>query len=139
MTPTVTMRDALTDAQLLGNVLAGESWLAWWVLLIAGMGEKLTDDERVIFTRLTGREVEPLQRVEEAAFVVGRRGGKSRSMATLLAYIAGLCTHNLVSGEAGIALCIAPDQRQAKITLDYCEAAFNESPMLRQLVANRTQ
>jgi hypothetical protein len=36
-------------------------------------------------------------------------------------------------------LCIAPDQKQAKITLDYCEAAFNGSPLLRQLVVNRTQ
>ena len=60
MKPTVTMREALTDVRLLGSVLAGESWLAWRVLLIAGMGEKLTDDERVIFTKLTGREVEPL-------------------------------------------------------------------------------
>jgi hypothetical protein len=138
MKPTITMRDALTDAQLLGNVLAGESWLPWRVLLIAAMGEALTDDERAIFTKLTGREVEPLQRIEEAAFVVGRRGGKSRSMATLLAYIGGLCGHKLAPGETGIALCCAPDQRQAKITLDYCEAAFNESPMLRQLVVNRT-
>jgi hypothetical protein len=32
MKPTVTMREALGDAQLLGNVLAGESWLAWRVL-----------------------------------------------------------------------------------------------------------
>ena len=138
MTPTVSIRKALTDPALLGSILSGDSWLAWRVLLIAGMGEPLTDEERVIFTKLTGREAEPLQRIEEAAFVAGRRGGKSRSMATLLAYIAGLCKHRLAPGETGIALCIAPDQKQAKITLDYCEASFNESPMLRQLVVNRT-
>ena len=57
--------------------------------MIAAMGEALTDDERALFTQLTGREREPLQRVEEFVAVVGRRGGKSRAMATLACYIAG--------------------------------------------------
>jgi len=39
MTPTVTIRKALGDPALLGNVLAGDSWRAWRVLLIAAMGE----------------------------------------------------------------------------------------------------
>jgi hypothetical protein len=60
-------------------------------------------------------------------------------MATLAAYIAGLCKHKLVPGETGVVLAIAPDQRQATIVLDYATAAFNESPMLRQLVVSRTQ
>src|SRR5262249_49107838 len=132
MRPTITIRDALADARLLGNVIAGESWRAWRVLLIAMMGEALTDEERIIFTKLTGREAEPRQRIEEAALVVGRRGGKSRAMASLASYIAGLCKHKLVPGEQGVVLCIAPDQRQAGIVLDYATAAFNESPMLRQ-------
>jgi hypothetical protein len=70
MKPTITMREALADVRLLGNVLAGESFQAWRVLLIAMMGEKLTEQERVIFTALTGgREAEPLQRIEEGCFV----------------------------------------------------------------------
>jgi hypothetical protein len=138
MTPTVTLRAALTDPKLLGNVLAGESWAAWRTLMIAATGEALTDDERVVFTKLTGRAQEPLQRVEEFAAVVGRRGGKSRAMATLAAYVAALCQHNLVRGERGILLVIAPDQRQAGIVLEYAEAAFEQSPILKQLIANRT-
>ena len=43
---TVTIRKALTDKKLLGNVLAGESWRAWRTLMIAMMGEALTDAER---------------------------------------------------------------------------------------------
>jgi hypothetical protein len=89
-------------------------------------------------TRLTGRAQEPLQRVEEFAAVVGRRGGKSRAMATLAVFIAGLCKHPLVRGERGVLLCIAPDQRQAAIVLDYATAAFEQSPILKQLIANRT-
>jgi hypothetical protein len=138
MTPSVSIRKALSDPKLLGGVLAGESWRAWHVLLIASMGETLTDEEREIFTKLTGRLHEPLQRVEEATFVVGRRGGKSRAMATLAAYIAGLCKHPLVRGERGVLLCIAPDQKQSSIVLDYASAAFEQSPILKQLIVNRT-
>jgi hypothetical protein len=59
-------------------------------------------------------------------------------MATLAVYIAGLCKHPLVRGEKGVLLCIAPDQKQAGIVLDYATAAFEQSPILRQLSANRT-
>jgi hypothetical protein len=138
MKQTVTLRAALSDPKLLGNVLAGSSWETWRTLLIAAMGEVLTDEERETFTRLPGRAQEPLQRVEEFAAVVGRRGGKSRAMATLAAYLAGLCKHQLVRGERGVLLAIAPDSRQAGIVLEYAEAAFEQSPILKQLIANRT-
>jgi hypothetical protein len=89
---------------------------------------------------LTGREHEPAQRVSEFVAVIGRRGGKSRAMAVLATYIAGLCDHSdaLVPGERGILLCIALDQRVAKVILDYAQACFEHSPILRQLSKNRT-
>src|ERR1019366_1154038 len=101
------IRKALTDKKLFGGVLAGNSWRAWRILLIAAMGEALTDDERETFTKLTGRTKEPLERVEELCAVVGRRGGKTRAMSVLAAYIACLCKHTLVRGERGILLCIS--------------------------------
>jgi hypothetical protein len=70
------------------------------------MGEELSEDEREIFTKLTGREREPLQRVDEFAAVIGRRGGKSKAIATAATYIAGLCDHR--SGTRGI---IRPPRR----------------------------
>jgi hypothetical protein len=127
MTPTVTIRAALADPQLLGAVLPGDSWSAWRVLLVASMGEQLTDAERETFKRLTQRDREPMQRVEEAVFVIGRRGGKSRATATLAVYIAALCEHVLAPGERGVVLCVAPDQKQATITLDYATAAIEAS------------
>jgi hypothetical protein len=140
MKPTISIRKALADPNLLGSVLAGDSWSAWRTLLIASMGEELTSDERKTFTRLTGRAREPLEPVEEFAAVVGRRGGKSRAMSTTAVYIAGLCDHRdkLVRGETGVLLCIAPDQKQAGIVLDYATAAFEASPILKQLIAGRT-
>ena len=67
-------------------------------------------------------------------------GRQSRAIATLAAYIGGLCDHRavLAPGERGVVLCIAPDQRQARIILNYATAAFEATPIMRQLIANRT-
>jgi len=140
MKPIITMREALEDDALLGSILDGDSWQAWRVMLIAVMGERLTSRERKIFTKLTGRDREPMHRVDEAAFVIGRRGGKSRAMSVLATFLAGLCDHShvLAPGEGGVLLCIAPDQKQAVITLEYAAAAFQQSKMLRQLIDDRT-
>ena len=139
MRPTVSMRKALADPRLLGTALPGDSWRPWRTLLIAAMGEKLTDDERALFKTLTGREREPLQRVDAFAAVVGRRGGKSRAMSVLATYIAGLCDHTdaLVPGERGVLLCVALDQKVAGIILNYAAALFEGSPILKQVIANR--
>jgi hypothetical protein len=140
MIPRVPLREALSDPNLLGTAIAGDSWRSWRTLLIAAMGEALREDEREIFSQLTGREQEPLQRIDQFAAVIGRRGGKSRAMATLATYIAGLCDHcdALVPGERGVLLCVALDQRVAKIILDYSEACFEHSAILKQLIVNRT-
>src|SRR5215470_14600822 len=140
MIPRVPLREALSDPNLLGTAIAGDSWRSWRTLLIAAMGEELREDEREIFSQLTGREHEPLQRIDQFAAVIGRRGGKSRAMATLACYLAGLCEHTdaLVPGERGVLLCVALDQRVAKIILDYAEASFERSPILKQLIASRT-
>jgi hypothetical protein len=110
MKPRISLRQSLQDPNLLGGALTGESWAAWRTLLVASMGESLTEDERATFRALTGREREPLQRVDEFAAVIGRRGGKSRAMATLATYIAGLCDHcdALVPGERGVLLWMQP-------------------------------
>jgi hypothetical protein len=55
MKPQATLRRALSDRNLLGGVLAGDSWRAWRVLLIAAMGEPLTEDERTLFAELIVR------------------------------------------------------------------------------------
>jgi hypothetical protein len=71
---------------------------------------------------------------------IGRRGGKSRAMAALAVYLAGLCSYEdkLVRGERGIVLLLAPDMRQAKVSLDYAEGVLQSTPMMRQLLAART-
>jgi hypothetical protein len=140
MRPRISLRDALTDPHLLGHVLQGPSWLPWRVLLIAAMGEALTDDERPIFTKLTGRSAEPLQRVNELEAVVGRRGGKTTGMAALATYISACCDHSdaLARGETGVLLCVAQASHVAKKLLDFIEANLSDSEILRQLIKSRT-
>jgi hypothetical protein len=140
MKPRVTLRQALDDPSLLGSALAGPSWHAWRSLLIAAMGEPLTPDELEAFKRFTGREAPPSQRVDELWCCVGRRGGKSRAMAVLATYLAGLCDYSdkLVKGERGVVLLLAPDMKQAKVLLDYAEGTLESTPIMKQLLASRT-
>jgi hypothetical protein len=90
----VTMRRALEDPELFGAILPGASWAGWRVLLIASMGEELTDAERETFKALTGREREPLTRIDELWAIIGRRGGKTRAIAVLAAYLAALVDYS---------------------------------------------
>ena len=53
MKPRVTLRQALEDPALLGEVLGGPTWHAWRVILLAAMGEPLTKDELKTFTKFT--------------------------------------------------------------------------------------
>ncbi|SDR52647.1 Phage terminase-like protein, large subunit, contains N-terminal HTH domain [Rhizobiales bacterium GAS113] len=140
MTPIVTMRAALSDPALLGTALPGASWRAWRVLLIAMMGEPLDAEEREIFTKLTGREHEPGQRVEEFWGVIGRRGGKSRAIATLIVYVTCLCSHDDAKavGETLIALCLAQNQKQAAVILGYVRGLFESIEMFAALISTVT-
>ena len=140
MKPRVTLRKALEDPALLGSALAGPSWLPWRSILLAAMGEPLLPDELEAFKRFTGRDTPPAHRVDELWCIVGRRGGKSRAMAVLAVYLAGLVDHTdeLVRGERGTVLLLAPDMKQAKVLLDYAEGTLRDTNIMSQLIANRT-
>lgn len=136
----MTMRRALSDPTLLGTVLAGKSWRAWRILLIATMGEALDDEERAMFQKLTGRPTEPGERAEELWAIVGRRGGKSRAIAVLVVYIAVFVDHSdvLVIGERPVVLCLAPSQKQAGVVLGYIIGIIEATPMLAKLIKGKT-
>jgi hypothetical protein len=137
----VTLRQALSDPDLLAHALPGDSWASWRVLLIALVGEELFPDERVVFKRLTGRDREPGEMVDTFLAVAGRRSGKSRAMAVLLSYLATLVdwSENLALGERGLALFLAPSERQASTVHRYAAAIIDNSSALAGLVAGRTQ
>ncbi|GEC15265.1 hypothetical protein [Nitrobacter winogradskyi] len=140
MKPLFTMRRAVEDANLLGSMLAGDSWRVWRTLLIASRGEPLSSDELAMFMARTGRDSAPTVPFEELCFVAGRRSGKTVSMSCLATYLAALCDWSdvLGLGDRGKLLFLAQSQSTAKIALDYTSALFTNVPMLAKLVKNIT-
>ncbi len=135
------LRESLSDPDLLAHAIPGPSWSTWRTLLIAAQGEKLTAAERKVFTKFTGRQREPLQRVGQFVAVAGRRAGKTQAVATDATYISAVCDHRdvLAPGETDVMLCLAQDQRIAKKILDYIESNLRRSKILRQRFVARTQ
>jgi hypothetical protein len=135
------MRQALEDPAIMGNAFAGDSWLPWRSLLIAANGEELSTKERAIFTELTGRPREPLERVEELVTVKGRRSGGTSAAGAMLVYAGCLTDYSdcLAPNEKALALCLAPNARQAQIAFDRTAGLIDTSEMLRSMVATRTQ
>jgi hypothetical protein len=137
-----TMRQALSDPALLGDVLPGQSWFAWRCLLIAAAGEPLiSDDERAAYSRLTKRDDTPDAMVEALVAVVGRRGGKSKAAAVFMVWLACCIdwTDSLSIGEEGVALIVAPTERQAAVTARYIRDIIKAKPLLAALVTEETQ
>ena len=140
MRPLVSMRAALGDPDLFGRVFPGESWAAWRVMLIAAMGEALNDDERAVFEALTGRHRGPAERVDELWAVIGRRGGKTRAVAVLAAYIAALCDHadKLAPGERAVLPILSASVWQAQKAFGFLAGIFDAVPALSAMVIGRT-
>lgn len=131
-----TMRQALSDPDILGGVLPGETWDAWRVVLIASQGEPLTGDERIIFTELTGREREPDEPCDEVWGVVGRRGGKTRAFAVAAAYMAACIDYEgrFAPGQRGRLPVMAASKDQATEAFRYLLGIFTEVPMFTDLM-----
>jgi hypothetical protein len=138
----IPLRTALADPKLLGDILVGPSWDGWKALLLASVGEVLTDEERAHFTRLTGRAREPGNGALCEIFLVvgGRRGGKSRALTTLCAWLAIQdWSEDLALGEKGRIMVIAPSIDQATNTMGYLRDIFRENALLASLIERETK
>jgi hypothetical protein len=135
-----TMRRALTDPRLMGNVMPGDSWLPYRVLAIAAMGEELTPDERVVFQKFTGRDREPGQRVKEFCTIGGRRSGKTVLDGAMATYLSSCVDYSgvLRKGESGVCLALAQTQQVARQLLEFVEENLLGSEILRQRFVRRT-
>ena len=133
-------RDAFADDNVLGHVMAGDSFQPHRILLMAAFGEKLSKRERVIFKQFTGRDHEPNKMVSEFCVVGGRRTGKTVMLSTAATYLSGCCDYRdvLIPAETGVLLCLAQDQRIASKILEFVEENFKQSKILRQLLIRRS-
>jgi hypothetical protein len=131
----VSMREALCESRLLGKSLPGDSWRPWRILLMAIMGEELTDTERAIYSQFTGRPQEPGFIPAEFFGVAGRRSGKTRAAGTLAAYVATLVDHGsyLATSERATIPVMAASTVQAQKAFQAC-MVLEDSPLLSKQV-----
>jgi hypothetical protein len=138
--PLITMREALRRSEYFGDVLAGESWANWRILLIAIAGEALDEAEAVTFKALSGRAGAPTEAAREFWAIIGRRGGKSRAAAVLAAWLAACkdYRHVLAPGERGQLQVLSATRDQAGNLFNFVSGIFEASRALCGLVESKT-
>jgi len=136
----VNILNALDHPDLLAPFFQGNTWNAWRVFLAALFALPMTDAERAIYQRHTGRTDAPTIQVKEAALIVGRRGGKSRVLALVAVYLATFLDYTpfLAPGEVATIAVIAADRRQARVIFRFVQGMLRAVPPLADLIADET-
>ena len=108
--------DAMRDPNIFAPHFRGSSWKAWKVALAALFALPMSDEALATYTACTGRVSPPAVPFTEAAFCVGRRGGKSRVLATVAVYLATFRDYkpHLAPGEVATIAIIAANRSQAR-------------------------
>jgi hypothetical protein len=109
-----------------------DSWIAWHIFLRALYGLPINEQEMDVFKFCTGLETPRPGGYSEAWCVVGRRGGKSRTAATVALYeavLGGWETRRSPGEEVWIQI-LACDKAQASIILGYIRAGLELFPDL---------
>src|SRR5438067_10124963 len=83
-----TILDAIDDPHLFQTQFNHDTWAAWRTFLAALFGLPLTEAQRQQFKQCTGREQSPDDGSNEAWLIIGRRGGKSFTLALIAVYLA---------------------------------------------------
>jgi hypothetical protein len=117
-----------------------ESWQAWRSFLCALFALPMTDAEMETYCQCTGRTVAPTKQAREAHVIVGRRGGKSQTLAALAVFTGcfGSFREYTSPGEMCKIPILASDREQSGNILGYVRSMLTEIPMLRTMVKNST-
>lgn len=99
-----------------------------------------TGKELELFKQTTGLDEYRPREWSEAAFIIGRRGGKSDKIASNIALFEACSRrHRLSVGQVGVVQIVASEKkRQAKIVYDYILAKLERSLVLRRLIKSVT-
>jgi phage terminase large subunit-like protein len=139
--PTITLIDALTDEALFQPWFRGDSWNGWRAVVKAMDALPMSDDEIEFFKSIAGGRNPPRYPVREFYAAAARRSGKYSIVSGIGAYSSAFFDqqHRLRPGERATILCLACDQSQAKIVLNYIRSYFSDIPMLRSMVIRETK
>ena len=132
--------DALDRPEWWSLWFARGDWAAWRAFLAALFALPLDDVALAIYRECTGREAPPSEHAREAWAICGRRGGKTRVMASVAAWLACFVDWRpyLAPGEVASVMLIAADRRQARVAMRYLRSLIVEHPTLAQLVTRET-
>jgi hypothetical protein len=136
----VNILEALDHPALFAPLFPGGTWSTWRVFLAALFGLPMDDADLAVYRHHTGRITPPAVAFQEAALVVGRRGGKSRVLALVATYLATFLSYgpHLAPGEIATVAIIAADRRQARVIFRFIEGALRGVAALSDLVMNVT-
>jgi hypothetical protein len=136
----LTITDAISNERIFKPWFRNaESWGAWRSFLCALFALPMSETELQTFTQCTGRLTPPSRQAREAFLIVGRRGGKSLSLAAIAVFVAcfGDFKKHVVPGESLRIPILAADRHQARVILGYVESMLSEIPMLRKMLVNK--
>jgi len=117
-TPLFAIDHALLNKNLLRASL-DTSWSTWITALRAAYGLPLFRSERSVFRQAAGDREPPRDRVDEFWAIVGRRGGKLRTAASIGVHAACCVPHHLAAGEIGEVAIVAGSREQAGVIFSY--------------------
>jgi hypothetical protein len=137
--PVISLNRALSDPNLFGPHFKGKSWAAWKVFLAALFAETADEAGLAVYREMTRRSSWPTAPFTEAAVIVGRRGGKSRTLALIAVYLACFRTYDayLAPGEVATVGVLAVDKGQARAIFRFVLGLLRAVPMLEPLIVRR--
>lgn len=133
--------DFMMAPELAGPEFSAPSWSTWRIIarLIDGDAHLLTDAERALALKLTGRTKLPEGKVREIFIGAGRRSGKSKFSSMVTVWLAAEEYPQLSRGETAVVAHVAPDRRQASIDLDYAKGLVEGIALLKAELVRETQ
>ncbi|MGI4951186.1 MAG: hypothetical protein ACRYGM_05225 [Janthinobacterium lividum] len=132
--------EAMGDPKLFGPHFKGDTWKPWRAFLAALFALPMDADAMALYQAHTGRQNPPEAAFKEAALIIGRRGGKSRVLATIAVFLGTFrdYTPYLSPGEVATVAVIAADRKQARAIFRYASGLLDKVDMLAGMVEDET-
>ena len=130
--------ECLDDRALFAGLMDAPSWKPWKTFLKALFALEMDADELAQYRHFTGRQTPPKKPFRYANCVIGRRGGKTRTLAVIACFLACIPDHTayIVPGENPVIALIAKDRKQARVLLNYVLGTLQSSPMFAPMIVD---
>jgi hypothetical protein len=131
---------AMSDKALFAPHFRGDTWTPWRAFLASLFALPMSEDQLALYRHHTGRVEAPAGPFKESALVIGRRGGKSRVLATIAVFLACFrdYSRHLAPGEVATIAIIAADRRQARSIFRFILGLLENVPMLAAMIGEQT-